>query len=83
MTHSNFEFELIYECEYSKLYYNYELMMAICSAEQEYIPINNFKTMFLKVSDLLETFHIKYLLFDRTFLFLEFFHFIDLRYFII
>lgn len=65
MTYNNLEFELIYDCEYSKLYYNNELMMAICLAEQEYIPISNFKSMFLKISDLIEKFPIKHLIFDK------------------
>lgn len=65
MIYNNFEFELIYNCEYSKLYFNNKLMMAICVAEQEYIPISNFKTMFLKISDLIEEFPIKHLIFDK------------------
>ena len=39
--------------------------MALCIAEVEYIPIDNFKTIFLSISELIENYPIKHLLFDK------------------
>ena len=39
--------------------------MAMCVAEVEYIPIDNFKAIFLRISELIEEYPIKHLLFDK------------------
>ena len=64
-TYRGYKFDLIYNCPYSSLYYNKNLEMALGIAEVEYIPIDNFKTIFLSISDLIENYPIKHLLFDK------------------
>ncbi|MDF2450026.1 MAG: hypothetical protein K0R26_2530 [Bacteroidota bacterium] len=60
-----FEFKLISKCSYASVYYNSELSFAMCIADVEYIPIENFKNIFLTISDLMETQTIHHLLFDK------------------
>ncbi len=60
-----FEFELINQNAYISLYFNKELKLAICEADAEYIPIDYFKSMFLSISDLIEQFPIRHLVFDK------------------
>lgn len=61
----NYIFSLEYQGSFSSLYFNEDLKMAICFAEEEYIPIDSFKEMFLKISSLIEKFEIKHLIFDK------------------
>lgn len=68
MTNMNFgdnEFKLEYKGPFSSLYFNEQLKMAICVAEEEYIPIDNFKEMFLYISEMIGKVEIKHLLFDK------------------
>jgi hypothetical protein len=64
-THRGYDFNLIYDSPYSFLYYNKSLEMALCIAKVNYIPIDNFKGVFLSISDLIEDYPIKHLLFDK------------------
>jgi hypothetical protein len=60
-----FEFKLISQNDYASLYYNEELQLAICEANEEYIPIDYFKSIFLAISDLIQEFPICHLIFDK------------------
>ncbi len=62
---NNYDFALENKGPFSSLYFNKELKMAICFADEEYIPIDNFKEMFLHISILIETYEIKHLVFDK------------------
>ena len=50
---------------FSSLYFNKDLKMALYIADEEYIPIDNFKDMFLIISAMIETRDIKHLVFDK------------------
>ncbi len=63
--YNNKEFKLFYKSEFATLYYNSQLMIAVCSAEAEYIPIDNFKEIFLKISDFITQSPIKHFIFDK------------------
>ena len=65
ITYKDFEFSLIYRCSYSSLYYNANLELVLCIADVEYIPIENFKSIFLAISELIEKYAVKHLLFDK------------------
>lgn len=60
-----YEFNLENKGPFSSLFFNKQLKMAICIADEEYIPIDNFKEMFLHLSAMIETIEIKYLIFDK------------------
>lgn len=60
-----FKFTLENRGKFSSVFFNEELKMAICFAEEEYIPIDNFKEMFLHLSAMIEKVEIKHLLFDK------------------
>ena len=60
-----YEFNLENKGPFSSLYCNAQLKMAICFAEEEYIPIDNFKEMFLYISVMIENTEIKHLIFDK------------------
>ncbi|MBC7412301.1 MAG: hypothetical protein H7331_07595 [Bacteroidia bacterium] len=61
----DYEFNLVKENPFISLYYNKKLKMAICSAKEEYIPIDYFKEMFLHISAMLKEFEINHLVFDK------------------
>ncbi len=61
-----FEFKVIYNDSYVTLNYNEDLAMAICKADSEYIPIDEFKKIFLFVSEFIETSKICYFVFDKS-----------------
>jgi hypothetical protein len=61
----DFEFDLKCKTDYSSLYINEQLKMAICVADEEYIPIDNFKDTFLRISELIKEIEIKNLVFDK------------------
>ncbi|MDP1801758.1 MAG: hypothetical protein Q8L81_10425 [Bacteroidota bacterium] len=65
LSFNNYDFTLESKGPFSSLYFNEKLKMAICFADEEYIPIDNFKEMFLHVSVLIEKFEIKHLVFDK------------------
>lgn len=68
MTTLNFkgyEFTLENKGSFSSLYFNEQLKMAICFADEEYIPIDSFKEMFLHLSVMIEKTEIKHLVFDK------------------
>jgi hypothetical protein len=64
--HKEIEFNLIHRNLYTSLYFNKELQLAICTADEEYIPIDYFKAMFLAISDLIVQFPIQHLVFDKS-----------------
>ncbi|MBK6952020.1 MAG: hypothetical protein IPO32_07635 [Crocinitomicaceae bacterium] len=57
--------ELILKTDYASLYFESNLKLAVCVADEEYIPIDSFKSLFLAVSDLLEVKEIKHFVFDK------------------
>lgn len=61
----DFEFYLLHQNTYASLYYNEALKLAICKADQEYIPIAHFKSVFLFISDTIKKQPIKHLVFDK------------------
>lgn len=63
--YKDFEFSLIHRCSYASLYYNTSLKLVLCIADVEYIPIENFKNIFLTISELIEKHTIQHLLFDK------------------
>ena len=63
--YSNFKFEFVNKDKYHSLLYNKELKLAICAAEEEYIPISNFKNIFLAISNLIEHSQVHNLIFDK------------------
>lgn len=62
---NDYEFTLENKNKFSSLYFNNQLKMAICFAEEEYIPIDSFKEMFLHISSMIEKVEIKHLVFDK------------------
>lgn len=62
---NNYDFKLANKNDFSSLYFNQQLKMAICFAEEEYIPIDSFKEMFLFLSSMIETVEINHLVFDK------------------
>ncbi len=65
ISYNNIEFSSLYKCDFASLYYNENLEMVLCIADVEYIPIENFKTIFLTISELIENHSFKHLLFDK------------------
>ena len=63
--YSGFEFILIYRSDFATVFYNADLALALCSAEAEYIPIDNFREIFLAVSGLIEKYPMRHFLFDK------------------
>ena len=62
----DFEFDILHQNPYASLYYNEKLKLAICKADQEYIPIAHFKSIFLYISETIKKQPIKYLAFDKS-----------------
>ncbi len=60
------EFIEVFKNRYATLTYNEELEMAICKADSEYIPITEFKEIFLFVSAFTETLKISHFVFDKS-----------------
>ncbi|MCC6838035.1 MAG: hypothetical protein IT234_05800 [Bacteroidia bacterium] len=65
LSFKGYEFTLENRSAFSSLYFNEQLKMAICIADEEYIPIDSFKEMFLHISVMIEKMEIKHLLFDK------------------
>jgi len=63
---ANFEFKLVHQNMYASLFLNEALALAICKADQEYIPIDHFKSVFLQISEIIKTSPIRYLAFDKS-----------------
>ncbi len=63
---NQYEFKVIYNDKYATLSYNEELAIAICRADSEYIPINEFKKILLFASEFIETSKIHYFVFDKS-----------------
>lgn len=61
-----YDFTLVHHCEYSNVYFNQALKLALCVAEKEYIPIDNFKDIFLSITQLMNDFPIEHLVFDKS-----------------
>lgn len=65
ITIKGFEFEHKYNNQFVSLYVNDDLQFAICIANEEYIPIDNFKEVFLTATEYIEKHKIIYFLFDK------------------
>ena len=63
--YKGFEFNLVHRCDFSNVYSNKQLKLALCIAERDYIPIDNFKAIFLSISKLIDDFPIQHLVFDK------------------
>jgi len=63
---SKYEFRVIYSDIYSTVTYNEELAIAICTSDSEYIPIVDFKKLFLSVSEFTETSKVHSFVFDKS-----------------
>lgn len=63
---NQYPFEVIFNDKYATVSYSQELSLAICKAETEYIPIGEFKKIFLFVFKFTETSKIHYFVFDKT-----------------
>jgi ribonucleotide reductase alpha subunit len=63
--YKDYDFNLIHNCDFSNVYYNRQLKLALCIAERDYIPIDNFKAIFISISKLLDDFPIQHLIFDK------------------
>lgn len=57
--------ELILKTDFASLYFESNLKLAVCVADEEYIPIDSFKSLFLAVSDLLKARQIEHFIFDK------------------
>lgn len=55
----------VWKNEFCSLQIDIKNQVAVCSAISEYIPIESFKTIFLRISDQVETSPLKYLIFDK------------------
>lgn len=62
---NGYEFTLEKKGPFSSLYFNEALKMAVCIVDEEYIPIDNFKEIFMHISGMIEKVEIKYLVFDK------------------
>lgn len=62
---NDYTFSRIDETGFSSLYFNSSLELAICVADEEYIPIEQFKKTFESVSRLSEQFSVSSFLFDK------------------
>ncbi|MBK6834747.1 MAG: hypothetical protein IPG89_10910 [Bacteroidetes bacterium] len=60
-----YDFTLENKSAFASLYFNKQLKMAICIAEAEYIPIDNFKETFVHITGMIEHVEIKHLIFDK------------------
>jgi hypothetical protein len=58
-------FTLAEKNAFSAVYFNENLKMAICAAEDEYIPIEHFKKNFENISQLVERIEISSFVFDK------------------
>ncbi|MDG1914239.1 MAG: hypothetical protein P8I55_06580 [Crocinitomix sp.] len=60
-----YEFNEIYRDQYFTLHFNKELALAICTADSEYVPINEFKKVFLYISEFTKESIINHFIFDK------------------
>ncbi len=65
LTSHDFTFKEISQWDHATLSYCDELKMAICTAKTDYIPISDFKEIFISVSNHIHHYPIKYFLFDK------------------
>ena len=63
--YNNYDFSLVHNCNFSNVYFNKHLKLALCIAERDYIPIDNFKATFTTISKLIDDFPIQHLVFDK------------------
>ena len=63
--YNNYDFSLVHNCNFSNVYFNKHLKLALCIAERDYIPIDNFKAIFTTISKLIDDFPIQHLVFDK------------------
>lgn len=60
------EMVLKLKTEYASLFVNEDLKLAVCIADEEYIPIESFKALFIEVSKLLSETDIVNFVFDKS-----------------
>ena len=65
LTYKGYEFASIYSCTYATVFYNRDLKFTICRADAEYIPLEEFKSIFLAVTELIAEYPMKSMLFDK------------------
>lgn len=65
LEHNGYIFQHIANGDFASLHYCSELCFVICTAQGEYIPIEEFKEMFLRISDIIQENPVKHLLFDK------------------
>jgi hypothetical protein len=65
MAHNDYNFELVGSTEWSSLSYSPDLEFAICTAVAEYIPIEDFKSVFTAISGFAAENSVRHLLFDK------------------
>ena len=63
--YKGYDFSLVHSCNFSNVYYNKPLKLALCIAESDYIPIDNFKAIFIAISKLIDDFPIQHLIFTK------------------
>ncbi len=61
-----YKFNEIYTDKYFTLHINKELALAICKANSEYVPIKEFKKVFLYISEFTQESIINHLIFDKS-----------------
>lgn len=61
----NHEFSKVDATPFNSLYFNAGLELAICVADEEYIPIDHFKKIFERVTQLSDQYRISSFLFDK------------------
>lgn len=65
LSYKQYDFEKAHNSAFSSLYINKNLQMALCIAEQEYIPIDYFKGAFESVTDILSQYTMTTFVFDK------------------
>lgn len=66
ITQGQHDFTIIFRNKFATLSYNPALTLLNCYAESEYIPIDEFKKIFLFVSDFIETSNVLHFVFDKS-----------------
>lgn len=65
LEHNSYLFQHINHTDFASIHYCEYLSFVICTARAEYIPIEEFKEMFLRISDVIKENPVKHLLFDK------------------
>ena len=65
LLHNGYVFDPVAASDMVSLYYCSELSFVICTAQAEYIPIEAFREVFLRISGIIREHSVKHLLFDK------------------